>query len=58
MNDPERREETPENATQENVQGQSAGGPNLALLYSLVALALVAAVAIAAMIVMPFYRRR
>ena len=33
-------------------------GPNLKLLYSLIALALAAAIAIAAMIVLPFYRRR
>jgi len=33
-------------------------GPNLKLLFSLIAFALAAAIAIAAMIVMPFYRRR
>jgi len=33
-------------------------GPNLKLLYSLIALALVAAIAIAATIVLPFYRSR
>jgi hypothetical protein len=33
-------------------------GPNLKLLYSLIALALAAAIAIAAMIVLPFYRAR
>ncbi len=33
-------------------------GPNLALLYSLIALAMVVATAIAALIVLPFYRRR
>jgi len=33
-------------------------GPNLILLYSLIALALAAAIAIAMMIVMPFYHRR
>jgi hypothetical protein len=32
-------------------------GPNLVLIYSLIALALVAAMAIAALIVLPFYRR-
>lgn len=35
-----------------------AQGPNLKLLFSLIALAIVAAVAIAAMIVLPFYRAR
>jgi hypothetical protein len=33
------------------------GGPNLTLMYSLIALALVAAVGLAIMIVMPFYHR-
>ncbi|MGA3032383.1 MAG: hypothetical protein ABSD70_03825 [Terracidiphilus sp.] len=32
-------------------------GPNLKLLYSLIALALAAAIAIAILIVLPFYRR-
>jgi hypothetical protein len=33
-------------------------GPNLTLLYSLIALAIAAAIAIAAIIVLPFYQRR
>jgi hypothetical protein len=33
-------------------------GPNLALLYSLIAIALAAAIAIAGMIILPFYERR
>jgi len=33
-------------------------GPNLVLLYSLIALALVAAIGFALLIVMPFYLRR
>lgn len=33
-------------------------GPNLVLLYSLIALALAAAIGLALMIVMPFYHRR
>jgi hypothetical protein len=37
---------------------EEAGGPNLKLIYSLIALALLAAIAIAAMIVWPFYVRR
>jgi hypothetical protein len=36
----------------------AARGPNLKLLYGLIALALVAAIAIAALIVLPFYLRR
>ncbi len=35
-----------------------AGGVNLKLFYGIVVLALVAAMAIAALIVMPFYQRR
>jgi hypothetical protein len=35
-----------------------AGGPNLKLIYSLIALALVVAIGIAALIVLPFYLRR
>lgn len=34
-----------------------AGGPNLALIYSLIGLALVAAMVIAGFIVLPFYHR-
>jgi hypothetical protein len=33
-------------------------GPNLTLLYSLIALALAVAIGLALMIVLPFYRRR
>jgi len=33
-------------------------GPSLAVLYSLLALALAAAIGLAALIVLPFYRRR
>lgn len=39
----------------ENKQSQ---GPNLKLIYSLIGLALLVAIAIAAMIVLPFYQRR
>ena len=34
------------------------GGPNLALIYGLIALALLAAIAVAALVVLPFYHRR
>ena len=37
---------------------QRGGGPNLALIYGLIALALVAAIAVAALVVLPFYHRR
>jgi len=35
-----------------------AKGPNLALIYSLIALALAVAIGFAALIVLPFYHRR
>jgi hypothetical protein len=37
---------------------QPAQGPSLKLLYSLLALALAAAIGLALLIVLPFYRRR
>lgn len=39
-------------------EDQRSSGPNLTLFYSLIALALAAAIAVAMMIVLPFYRRR
>ncbi|HTW62669.1 MAG TPA: hypothetical protein VMD55_12750 [Terracidiphilus sp.] len=39
-------------------EDEQARGPNLVLLYSLIALALVVAMTLAALIVLPFYRRR
>ena len=45
-------------AEQDDQDEPHARGPNLTLLYSLIALALIAATAVAAMIVLPFYHRR
>jgi hypothetical protein len=54
MSEPER-----ESASSEEDSGnRHSQGPNLVLLYSLIALALVAAIAFALMIVLPFYHRR
>jgi hypothetical protein len=39
-------------------QESPSQGPNLVLVYGLLALALIAAIAFAAMIVLPFYLRR
>jgi hypothetical protein len=39
-------------------EGEESRGPNLVLLYSLIALALVAAIGLAGLIILPFYRRR
>ena len=37
---------------------ERGGGPNLPLIYGLIALAMLAAVAVAALVVLPFYHRR
>jgi hypothetical protein len=52
MSNPER--ESPEQDTDENEGPQ---GPNLVLLYSLIALALAVAIGLALSIVMPFHHR-
>ena len=39
-------------------QDTPPGGPNLTLIYSLIVMAMIAALAIAAMIVLPFYNHR
>ncbi len=53
MSDPERSGGTIDEPPDEQAQG-----PNLTLLYSLIALALAAAIGLAALIVLPFYHRR
>jgi hypothetical protein len=53
MNDEIRR--VPDDSTEPEPRG---GGANLALIYGLIALALVAAIVIAALVVLPFYHRR
>ncbi|MGO8758727.1 MAG: hypothetical protein ACLQG3_11440 [Terracidiphilus sp.] len=54
MSDAERKEPGPG----EDPGGDRPTGPSLTLLYSLIGLALVAAVGLAALIVLPFYLRR
>jgi hypothetical protein len=44
--------------TQPEQEDTPSRGPNLVLLYSLIALALAAAIGLALMIVMPFHHRR
>ena len=39
-------------------QGAPNRGPNLTLIYSLIVLAMIVAIAIAAMVVLPFYHHR
>jgi len=41
-----------------DAEGPPSNGPNLKLIYSLIAVALVAAIGFAALIVLPFYQRR
>ena len=53
MSDSERRE--PHHAT--DPDDPPSPGPNLVLLYSLIALALIVAIGLALTIVMPFYHR-
>jgi hypothetical protein len=48
----------PEIERQNASSDESPKAPNLVLLYSLIALALAAAIAVAALIVRPFYLRR
>jgi hypothetical protein len=48
----------PEIEQQDASSNEPAKGPNLALLYGLIALALAAAIGLAALIVRPFYLRR
>lgn len=56
MDDLERpKENSPED---DDAAKEPQKGPNLVLLYSLIVLALVAAMGFAALIVLPFYQRR
>ncbi|MGA3129436.1 MAG: hypothetical protein ABSD59_01455 [Terracidiphilus sp.] len=60
MNDAERPEAS-RNGTaghKEEPDGEASQGPSLILLYSLITLALAVAIALAALIVLPFYQRR
>jgi hypothetical protein len=52
MNDETRR------GAEEGEPEDRGGGPNLALIYGLIALAMLAAIAVAALVVLPFYHRR
>lgn len=54
MNDAER----PETGKEESPGDEPSQGPNLVLLYSLIALAMAVAIGLAALIVRPFYLRR
>jgi hypothetical protein len=58
MNEPEKSDSNPSASNRAEQDGRNIQGPNLKLLYGIIALALAAAIAIASMIVLPFYRRR
>jgi hypothetical protein len=58
MNDGGQRKPGAHDRGPEAPDEEKSRGPNLKLLYGLIALALAAAIAIAAMIVLPFYRQR
>jgi hypothetical protein len=56
MNEPDMREpDRPEAGNNKKSSEPEPTGPNLALLYGLVALALAVAIGLAVMIVLPFY---
>jgi hypothetical protein len=48
----------PEGGRKDAEDGDPSPGPNLVVLYSLIALALAVAIGLAALIVLPFYQRR
>jgi hypothetical protein len=56
MNDPNQRGPDQRTGGALETDREASQGPSLKLFYSLIALALVAAIAIAATIVLPFYR--
>jgi hypothetical protein len=64
MSDPEGESPIPETKTPEadppktDAEDKPSQGPSLTLMYSLIALALALAIGFAALIVLPFYRRR
>jgi hypothetical protein len=58
MSDPERQPDSPASDPEAEPEDSPQQGPSLTLIYSLIALALIAAIGFALMIVMPFYHRR
>ncbi len=54
----DRASSNPPVQAQQSKEPEAATGPNLKLYYALIAFALLAAIALAAMIVFPFYARR
>jgi hypothetical protein len=60
MNDAGRPEAAPDHDAdpKQETGAESSRGPSLTLLYGLIALALAVAIALAGLIVLPFYQRR
>jgi hypothetical protein len=59
MSNPDLRAAEPRPTEHRDGPGDSqSSGPNLVLIYSLLVLALIAAIGFAALIVLPFYHRR
>lgn len=58
MSNPQIKHDSNDSRDTNELETQPHAGPNLVLLFSVVALALAAAIAIAMMIVYPFYIRR
>jgi hypothetical protein len=57
MSDPERRPAPPPSDSESDPNDSASQGPSLTLIYSLIALALIAAIGFAMMIVLPFHHR-
>jgi hypothetical protein len=58
MSEPERQPDHPLSEPEADAEDSPSQGPSLTLIYSLVALGLVAAIGFALMIVLPFHHRR
>jgi hypothetical protein len=58
MSDPERQPAPPPSDPEADPEDSPSQGPSLTLIYSLIALALIAAIGFAMMIVLPFHHRR
>jgi hypothetical protein len=58
MSDPEQQPASPPSNSEVDVEDSASHGPSLTLIYSLIALALIAAIGFAMLIVLPFHHRR
>ena len=58
MSDPERQPDSTASDPEADPEDSPSQGPSLTLIYSLIALALIAAIGFALLIVAPFYHRR